>query len=256
MTTHNIKAELYIGLGRKKIAVTSWDTMVSLTDNAIDTYGSIWGERQVLNLGAHFNLYSIANRASWQLQHQLGEKGLAALPSSVKPAPEKMPGGSVSGNFGEVLTVMVLQQKVPKRRDRSLRVGHLCPTQGFSFQKCPDLLVENGPIKDDYMKIQKQLPSLPNLPPFLPTECKNSDKLGALRQIVEYWRYSSLGSMGYGYGLLSSIKYKNSFIASPSITFNLLVPKQKYGLREILQKPNFKSEDITIKYLKEVLHGF
>ena len=64
MTIHNIKAELYIGLGKKKVSVDSWNSTIPTSDSAIDTFGSIWGERQVLNLGIHFNLYSTTNEAT------------------------------------------------------------------------------------------------------------------------------------------------------------------------------------------------
>lgn len=252
MSNHAISTQLYIGLGRRKILLQSWSTTLAVTDVEIDTYGSIWGERQVLNLGSHFNLYSNYDPNQWQIGNQMGLFGLNVLPSTAQIASLKLPGGSISGNFGEVLTVLALQAKVPPRRNRSLRVGHLCPTPGNTSVKCPDLLVETAPLEQEYNEYSSRFENtLPRLPQFLPGECKNSDTLGALRQIITYWQSSGANNACFGFGLISSIHYRSP----SSITFNLLVPRNVENLNNLLSQPGFDVQTIKQAHMQGILYG-
>jgi hypothetical protein len=253
VTKHSLSVELYVGLGKQKVHLQSWSSVVDTTDTEINAYGSIWGERQVLNLGSHFNIYSQYKASQWGIANQLGLFPLQSIPTMMNVASSKLPGGSVSGNFGEVLTVLALQAKVPPRKQRALRVGHLCPKPGHANIKCPDLLIETEPIRKDYdLYRTAYAPDLPELPELIPGECKNDDHLGAMRQIVSFWGDLDPFSSGFGFGLISSISYANP----PSIRFNLLVCEDDYQLYCKMTSAYFNPERVVIADMKGCLHGF
>jgi len=216
------------------------------SDIDIDTYGSIWGEKQILQLGMHFNIYNQYN--TWYLNNQLSLiPNSSILPSSVIMANSKLPGASVSGNFGEVLTIMALEKKVSPNY---LRICHLCPRPGVQI-KCPDLLLETAPFfqeYNDYIRNSRQ--ALPPLPPLIPGECKNSDFLGALRQLSVYWNQIGPRSALFGYGLISTINYRQN----ATLKFHILVPLDKPKLESTLvSKP---VNELIQKDFRGGLYGF
>jgi hypothetical protein len=236
---------------------------LSTDDIEVDMLGSMWGETQILQLGAHLDIYTnYRGRGTWSLANRVGIPPPRTLANSIVPAMSKRPGSSVSGNFGEVLTILALQSKV---KGRDLRICHLCPAQGGPNIKCPDLLLESTPLKEDYDIFKAGLDPdicnrcagkhaipvpLPDLPLFMPGECKNSDFPGALRQLASYWKGVGASSPVYGFGLISSIKYQRP----PRLKLNLLVPVYGARLTSLLAgKPN---ANLTGDDFQGILYGF
>lgn len=250
MIIHNIAVDLYVGPKQK---VASWPALQT-TDLQINWYGSLWGERQVLDLGYHFTVYKEYKKSAWILADQMGYVSPDSLSSATQLAISKLPGGSVSGNFGEVLTILVLESRLT----RPLRVSHLCPIPKHKNLKCPDLLVETTPLQEDYTMFRNKVapplfPELmpPPLPDILPGECKNSDFLGALRQIAAYWHGVQVNSPLFGFGLIAQINYNDP----PLLRFTILAPKSTDNLQKLLASRIDTSELIS-KNFKGSLYGF
>lgn len=258
MTIYNITVDVYVG-GTRAAKVNSWNPSLSTSDVDINKYGSVWGERQVLRLGTHFNIYKNYPQPAWSLSSSISSASSSVIPTSLRQATDKLPAGSVSGNFGEVLTIMALEWKIAPR---ALRICHLCPSSNCPNIKCPDLLVESYPLKQDY-KIFKNPPStslprppnLPipprNLPTYIPGECKNSDFLGGLRQLAKYWMEIGSKSPIFGFGFISRIDYR-----SCSLKINLMVPLNSNGLGTMLAQPGLDENDLIQSDFKGLLYGF
>lgn len=250
---HNIKVDVIIG---KKQKIGSWNPAISTTDVEISKYGSIWGERQVLDLGSHYNLYSQYGTQAWKLQSQASPTAVAGLPPQLQVTPNKLPGGSVSGNFGEVLTILALETRV---LPRPLTICHLCPEPGFTKLKCPDLLLETAPLQQDYLTFQQYYQNSlfsfvqqpPNLPDFVPGECKNSDFNGALQQLAAYWRLVGPSSAVFGFGVISQINYKKG-----QLELHILVPCDCTALASLLMQPTYDVKTLKLNDVTGRLYGF
>jgi hypothetical protein len=241
MGTHTIEVKVH--MGNKRRPIRTWDPLLSTDDLEVDMLGSIWGERQILHLGAHLDLYTnYMGRGTWGIGNRIGTLPPNILAPSMEPAMSKLPGSSVSGNFGEVLTILALQSRI---KGRDLRICHLCPVRGGPNIKCPDLLLESAPLADDYDIFRGRFDPrmcsrcgrrhvnpvpLPNLPLFMPGECKNSNSVGALRQLASYWKEVGDSSPVYGFGLISTVRYQRP----PALKLRLLVPVHRAGLTAVL----------------------
>jgi hypothetical protein len=230
-------------MGKKRRPFNTWLPQLSTDDIEVDMLGSVWGERQVLHLGAHLDLYTnYRGRGTWPLSNPMGSPPSNSLAPSMEPAMSKLPGSSVSGNFGEVLTILALQSRI---NGRPLRICHLCPKRNSPNIKCPDLLLESTPLVDDYNIFRGNFDPrmcgrcgsrhanpvpLPDLPLFMPGECKNSDTKGALRQLASYWKDVGDGSPVYGFGLISTIRYQRP----PWLKLRLVVPVHRSRLTAVL----------------------
>lgn len=203
-----------------------------------------------MQLGDHFDVYSQYGINQWPLVGRVGAVSTGVVPPSMKPANSKLPGASISGNFGEVLTVMALEAKVAPR---NLQICHLCPVQGHTKIKCPDLLLETSPFKRNYKIFKnKTTPSPPDMPQLIPGECKNNDFLKALRQLARYWVEVGPSSPVFGFGLISSINYRTPC----NLKFNLLVPMNKAGLYTLLTSSSDKTDTLRQWELTGLLYGF
>ncbi|MBV9786749.1 MAG: hypothetical protein JOZ51_01135 [Chloroflexi bacterium] len=249
---HKIQIDIFIG---KKCKIRSWSPPLSTTDVEISKYGSLWGERQVLDLGPHYNLYSQYGAQTWDLQSQATLTALAALPEELEPTPYKLPGGSVSGNFGEVLTILALETRI---LPRPLTVCHLCPKPGFKRLKCPDLMLETAPLQPEYAVFQQSFQSsfwpedqLPQLPDFIPGECKNADFNGALQQLATYWRLVKEQSLVFGFGLISQIDYKKS-----RLELHILVPRDRAALASVIMQSDFDPKTLKPAHIAGSMYGF
>ncbi|WHX40371.1 hypothetical protein QNH36_22465 [Mesobacillus sp. AQ2] len=207
----------------------------------LNMYGSLWGESLVLQLGNHLSVYRQKGSLWWALNQTI-----SPINPSYEPQTGKTAGSSVTGNFGEVFTILALESLKPT--SQFLGVCHITSTSG---KRSPDLFVETSSIIDSYndkFKLKKRSsPLRPDLPPLIPGECKNSDFLNALRQLAVYW-YNSPGSRDYGYGLISTIDYKQP--DEIFINLNLIIPKDDSLLRSMLV-----SEEVAKKIKQEDLEG-
>lgn len=220
---------------------------MSINDMDITSYGSIWGENQVLHLGSHFEVYSRKNRYQkrWNLYNTISKN--IPIYSGIEVQTQKKPASSVSGNFGEVLSIMALEHMVAPRQ---LQVCHLTSKiKGRNASKCPDLLVESRPFKKPYKKFKKKNPNAPELPAFLPGECKNNYSIRALRQLTSYWLEIGPQADTYGFGFISCINYADP---SNSIEIYLLIPKNKAKLQKLLSN----NANITHEDFKGCFYGF
>jgi hypothetical protein len=86
MTQHNIIVEIYMGVSKSPINI--WDPVLSTTDTEIDKYGSIWGEREVLQLGAHFNTYRRYKKGR-SIRNRISVQKLPGMPSEYMSTPNK-----------------------------------------------------------------------------------------------------------------------------------------------------------------------
>lgn len=235
MTVHRINIELYIGIN--KSVFQTWP-VVETTDTEIDKYGAIWGEREVLQLGAHFNVYRRYPRGRRLRNRILVGSG---IPASFEPLPNKLPGSSVSGNFGEVITILALEAQL---LGRSLLVSHLCPARGHKELRCPDLIFEAAPLTQVYNSFRASFQqtqlwdteniTFPDLPLYLPGECKNQNVRGAVGQMAQYWKEAGSQNPAFGFGLISSINYRDQ----PVLKMFLLIPRDKAQLYAVLQGKN------------------
>jgi hypothetical protein len=97
METHTIEVSVHIG--KKRQSIRAWTPQLSTDDFEVDKLGSMWGERQILQLGAHLDLYTnYRGRGTWVLNNRVGALPSGTLASSMEPAMSKLPGSSVSGN--------------------------------------------------------------------------------------------------------------------------------------------------------------
>lgn len=243
-TNHSINVEVRVGRENTSL-VDNWTELIN--DLQIDRYGSVWGESEVLFLGSHFNLYSsgIFNKLGGSVHTSTTH----VIPLSMMVNHVKKPASSVSGNFGEVLTILSLESKIAPR---PLIVSHLTSVvAGRGSIKCPDLIVESAPLLPSYFMFRKANPTAPPLPNLIPGECKNNAYLKALKQLAQYWKEIGCGSQLFGFGLISSINYNSS----PLIKFNILVPKNRAKLALLLYSK--KSIDKLVQNdFKGCLYGF
>ncbi|KPL57647.1 hypothetical protein [Rossellomorea vietnamensis] len=245
MTTFTIDVEIRIGKENASVFNT-WIPPVHTNDIELDRYGSLWGENEVLFLGAHYDIYSSSSFTS--LGNRIGAT-THSVPTSYTISNAKSPGGSVSGNFGEVLTILALESKITPR---PLRVCHLSSVlSGAGAIKCPDLILESSPLSSDYLAFRTTNPTAPTfLPDIIPGECKNNAYLKALRQLAQYWIEISSASPIFGFGLISSINYRTNQV----IKFNLLVPEDKPALISLLgSKP---VDELKQRDFRGILYGF
>jgi hypothetical protein len=243
--THSIDVEIRVGRENAQPKNT-WTTPLLTNDLEIDRYGSVWGESEFLYLGSHFNLYSSGTFTT--LGGRVPAPASHIVPTSIMSTPTKKPASSVSGNFGEVLTILSLESKVAPK---SLYVSHLTSIKaGRRAIQCPDLIVESTPLLSDYSIFQASNPALPALPDFIPGECKNGAYLKALRQLSRYWEEIGSRSPLFGFGLISSINYQ----FPPSIKFNILVPENTANLAFLLYTNSIKK--LVQDDFKGCLYGF
>lgn len=247
LATFNINVDIIIGKSSGPV-LNSWLPVLSTNDIEIDRYGSIWGESEVLNLGAHFDIYS--SNSFGTMGNTIGTTTTYAPPPNITISTLKSPGSSISGNFGEVLTILALENKVAPN---PLRVCHLTSTiRGIGAIKCPDLLLESTPFVDDYLTFRSRNLGAPlSLPEIIPGECKNNDYLKALRQLAQYWAEITVASPAYGFGLISSIDYRSN---PPSIKFNLLIPEDINRLENLLTTTPV--EELRQRDFRGCLYGF
>lgn len=274
MAKHTFKVTVFVGQEK----VRRWSPDLQVDDIQVDKAGSLWGEKQILHLGAHLDVYTHYRRGTTRGRWRSGGtvsastagtlRTTSTLPPSYDPALGKLPGSSVSGNFGEVITILALEAK--KRRRRALQICHLCPRQGLTNLKCPDLLLESAPLQPDYELFKlKRLHGLcsicglascaspvspvllPPLPLFMPGECKNTNFLGALRQLVTYWQEAKQGSPVYGYGLISTIRYQRP----PELKLHLMVPENAAALDTLLSGIT-SVDDLHQANFRGILYGF
>ncbi|TKH01450.1 hypothetical protein FC682_23080 [Peribacillus simplex] len=195
---------------------------INITDKTINMFGSLYGESQILDLGNHFNLYHLKGKKKWRLRG--GSTPLSPhIPSGILLNLEKKPGTSVSGNFGEVLTILILKKLfLPKK----LTICHL-----KSKKKCPDLMLDSS-VFDTYYSSSKTLKySLPSLPDILLGECKNTNFPEALTQLATIWYEMGDPSVYknplFGFGVISNLYYKTN---PPKIRFSIISPVNRTAL--------------------------
>lgn len=243
-TNHSLKVEVRVGRENTSF-VDNWTEIIN--DLQIDRYGSVWGESEVLFLGSHFNLYSsgIFNKLGGSVHTSTKH----VIPSSIMVNHVKKPASSVSGNFGEVLTILSLESRIAPR---PLIVSHLTSVvAGRGSIKCPDLIVESTPILPGYFEFRKGNPEAPLLPNLIPGECKNNAFLKALKQLVQYWKEIGCRSQLFGFGLISSINYNSP----PLIKLNILVPKSRTELALLLYSQKAIDELVQNDF-EGCLYGF
>jgi len=237
-----------------KRVMQRWSPDLFIDDIQVDKAGSLWGERQILQLGAHLDIYTHYRRGSprgiWRLGNGLTSTSTntlrvtSMLAPTMQAARGKLPGSSVSGNFGEVVTILALESR--KKQRRALQICHLCPSPGNTTMKCPDLLLESDPLNGDYAiymqsgsqggmcikcgRASRRPVTAPTLPLFMPGECKNTNFIGALRQLATYWQQVKSGSPVFGFGLISTIQYQ----APPELKLHLIVPENVARLNTLL----------------------
>jgi hypothetical protein len=248
-----IRAMLFIGKSRidfkrkppfKPRPLAEWTIVTN--DLEINMYGSLWGESLVLQLGNHLSVYRQSGSLWWALNQTI-----SPINPSYEPQTGKVAGSSVTGNFGEVFTILALESLLPF--PRFLGICHITSSYG---KRSPDIFLETAPILDFYNQKfknkKKTMPLRPDLKPLIPGECKNSDFLSALRQLAVYW-YFSPRSPDYGYGLISTVDYKqpNEIV----VNLNLIIPKDITKLQSILTSEKVAKE-IKQKDLEDVLYGF
>ncbi|WP_349408729.1 hypothetical protein [Pseudalkalibacillus sp. SCS-8] len=243
MVSHKIKVDVIVGKSTAKI-INSWTPEINTNDLQINRYGSLWGESEVLYLGSHFNLYSSGGFGAFK---KTGGSTTKFIPSKMKVLSHKKPATSVSGNFGEVLTILALETKVAPN---PLLVSHLTAVKSGTI-KCPDLIVESTPLLSDYSLFTAKCHTAPALPEFIPGECKNNAFVKAIRQLSKYWYEVGSRSPVFGFGLISRIEYKNP----PNIKFNLLVPLNKVNLAHLLVKEE-NIDNLTQADFRGCLFGF
>lgn len=204
----------------------------------------MWGERHVLHLGAHFDIYSMTAPASWGLTSSIGTPPPGSLPVNMQIADHKLPGSSISGNFGEVLTVFCLESL----SRRPLQIGHL--RANVANKSAPDLMIETTPLAHHFQKLGIPYP----IPSIIPAECKNSEFTSALRQICKYWVQATTGSSTFGFGLISNISYRYRSVKTPQVTFYLLAPVSTSALATLLA--SHPPDDLRRDDFKGCLYGF
>ncbi|MGE8205835.1 hypothetical protein ACQKP0_14865 [Heyndrickxia sp. NPDC080065] len=193
---------------------------INITDKIINMFGSLYGESQIIDLGNHFNLYHQYGKHKWHLS----KGGKTAVPKSfpkhISINLEKKPGTSVSGNFGEVLTIFILKKLfLPKK----LTICHLT-----SNRTCPDLILDSSVI-DTYWSSKAPKYSLPPLPHILLGECKNTKFPEALNQLASIWYEMGPPPSNplFGFGIISNLKYRT---VPPKITFSIISPANDTAL--------------------------
>ncbi|MEO4052950.1 hypothetical protein [Solibacillus sp. CAU 1738] len=248
-----IKARLFIGNSRIDLKnypsfrprpLVEW--IINTNDFELNMYGSLWGESLVLDLGNHLSVYRQKSSLWWALNQTV-----SPINPSYAPQTGKTAGSSVTGNFGEVLTILALESLVPY--PEFLGICHITSKYG---KRSPDIFVETTPLIDVHNKKfknkKKTSPSRSNWPSSIPGECKNSDFLEALRQLAVYWFYSQ-SSDDFGYGLISTINYEES--NEIMVNLNLIIPKDIPKLRGILISEK-DAKGLKQKDLKDVMYGF
>ncbi|MED4229508.1 hypothetical protein [Neobacillus cucumis] len=188
---------------------------LNITDKIITMFGSLYGESQILDLGNHFNLYHLYGKNKWPIRMGGSPVLPTHFPKHISINLEKKPGTSVSGNFGEVLTIFILKKLfLPK----ILTICHLT-----SKKKCPDLMLDSS-VVDTYYSSSKTLKYfLPPLPHILLGECKNTKFPEALNQLASVWYEMGPPPSNplFGYGIISNLNYKTF---PPKITFSIISP--------------------------------
>lgn len=231
---HFHDVEVIVRIGKKEVA--RWNE--AITDQEISMYGSIWGECQVLSLGDHYNVYTETEQANWFFPPRLTQPTFFSH-TGVSIAPSKKHGGSVSGNFGEVFTIIALEAM---NNNNPIRICHLS-----SQNKCPDLFLESAPLLKYYQLSNVTLPLLPDL---IPGECKNTGFIKAVRQLVSFWNDIGRSNDVFGFGIISNIEYKQR----KALTITILAPIDKLALElKVCSKP---LADITQADLGGYIYGF
>lgn len=248
-----MKARLFIGksrinLGRKPPfrprPLAEWT--INTNDFELNMYGSLWGESLVLDLGNHLSIYRQRKSLWWSLNQTI---------SPINPTYEsqtgKIAGSSVTGNFGEVFTILALEAILPY--PTFLGICHITSKSG---KRSPDIFVETTPLINVYDRKfrtkKRNIPTRPVLPSTIPGECKNSNFLEALRQLAVYWYYSP-HSLDYGYGLISTIDYKES--NEIMVNLNLIIPKDIPLLRSNLISEKY-AKGLKQEDLEDIMYGF
>ncbi|EEK75682.1 hypothetical protein P5808_05340 [Bacillus cereus] len=254
----NHRIQIHIRIGSK----IDLENFYYYTDDwELDALGSQWGERMVLNLGQHFNVYRNQIASEWALSNTLttASSHLTA-PILVNPFTiniEKDYGSSISGNFGEVLTIQALKLLSPSVR------YNICHLKSGTDTKTPDLFLNSDAfisIYGDYRKKCKPKDRPPaELPNYMPGECKNTQYIEAIRQIASYWRIVGENSDDFGFGLVSNLAFRN--ISEPKITFTLLIRREenRKDLNKMLNLKKYegtKIKKLIQKDLGKYLYGF
>ncbi|MCK9857603.1 hypothetical protein [Paenibacillus sp. ATY16] len=247
-----IIVEIYIGKTRPDFSKTPvfrprplsrW--IIHTNDFEVNVYGSIWGENLVLNLGNHMSVYRQPRSSLWWQLNQT----MSPINPHFQPQSVKVSASSITGNFGEVLTILALESRI--NLPRFMNICHLTSRYGG---KSPDLFLESNPLLNTYQrKFQiKNTLVRPNLPDFMPGECKNNDFLKALKQIAVYW-FNNQTSPDYGFGLVSSINFRQS--NEIYLSFNLLIPRDIPKLRSQLTSETIANA-VKQEHFRETHYGF